>query len=352
MKRRRHTRYILIFSVILILATLGLAACLGAGRGENPSNVGETDEITDYDEGYIPEDTGYQELEDVPVIELELQMAQADAALLSTFDSYYGIDFRDVNYAHWGYYADWLTFNNPAAIWANVPLQGFQLIGIYLGHSEYGTLGYATHVYYEVDLLETPFVLNWFFTAGLFPNNGISFVDADGVRRYFAIWAAYGHEDSEPFRLTEFIDGGYIFRLDAYDDPIEGEAVYTSPPIHGTSNLIDGDFEITIPFMAAREVILLGILDFESGVEYDLTMYTAEGHSAFIGVTYTTEVTSASGFWRPSMIGPGRMNMRVTHYGNGFIYLFLVNPAIVPIDQAPEWEIFDVTVSIRVLSDN
>jgi len=215
MKSKKNPRYAIILSTLLILAAIGLAACLGSG-GESPAITPDEDtyEYNQPSEQNEPEQDN-PETEATPTpTELTIQMAPADNTLLSSFDSYHELDFRDVYMAHWDVDLDWLTFQSNAAIWANVPLSDFQLIGLYLGHSDGGVTASATHTYYQVEMLETPLVINWFFTAGLFPNNGISFIDPSGVRRFFAIRAAYGYEGSAPFTLIEFEDGGYLFSWD------------------------------------------------------------------------------------------------------------------------------------------
>ncbi|MCL2404757.1 MAG: hypothetical protein FWC92_04325 [Defluviitaleaceae bacterium] len=140
---------------------------------------------------------------------INIQIADAESA--PNFDLYYSIDFRDAYTTYWNSDLDWLSFNQPLAIWADETLADFQLIGVYLDYRDDGALlATATHSYYTIPLLDTPLVIEWFFTAGLFPNNGISFVDSNGTRRFFAIQAAYGHEDSI-HRLLEFEDGGVLF---------------------------------------------------------------------------------------------------------------------------------------------
>jgi len=362
MKRRKHTRYVIILSAMLILATIGLAACLGAGRNESQTPA-ETDHTPYANEDDAYNDDSYFEAEhpgpeDIPTIELELQMAPAEEAMRTLLDrpdfvSYYEMDFRVVHSAYWDSDLDWLTHESNAAIWANQPLHNFQIIGIYLGHSNDGITAHVTHAYYEMDVLDAPLFISWFFTTGLFPNNGISFTDPDGVQRYFAIWAGYGHEDSAPFTLTEFVDGGYlVVRLEEDEDPVERTAASYIVPV-----LIDGDFDITIPFIAPGEVILLGVLDFEPGDEYRLEIFNTEGNGMFAGITNTPDPASARPnpaeameyrTWRPRINSvPGLpLGIDATHYGNGYVYLF-VGSLAVPDTEEPGYELFNVSVSIR-----
>ncbi|MCL2528521.1 MAG: M56 family metallopeptidase [Defluviitaleaceae bacterium] len=224
MKNKRPARYVLILSALLIIASVGLAACLGSGSGNTPPNLAD-----EYEYPVGPEDN-YEEYNPdepdttpSPATTLDIQMAHAADAPLSSFDSYYEIDYRQVHLALWGGDLDWLTINMPAAIWANAPLHDFQIIGLELGHVDDGITANAIHVYYEIDVLEGPLVINWFFTAGLFPNNGISFTDAQGVRRFFAIQAGYGHDEAVPFTLIEFENGDYLFIWDASGHEGQGE---------------------------------------------------------------------------------------------------------------------------------
>jgi len=217
--------YVLIISALLIVVAVGMAACLGSGS-QSPPIVREYPGETDVD---YPDDTpdgqypGYGDTTS-QATELNLQMAPAADAPLDNLGSIHEVDYREAHLAYWGGDLSWLTINAPAAIWANVPLHNFQIIGIYLGHSDSGVTATATHAYYEVDVLDGPLVINWFFTAGLFPNNGISFIDAEGVRRLYAIQAGYGYEGDAPFTLIEFEDGGYIFRWDTDESSGSGEA--------------------------------------------------------------------------------------------------------------------------------
>jgi len=314
MKNRKPTRYAIVMSALLIVLAAGLTVALGScGGNENDPIVIESQSPNGYPPAYNEEPEPYDPItEEPPSIELTLQMAPASDALLDTFDSYHEIDFREYYIAHWGADLDWLSINAPAAIWANAPLYNFQIIGLYNNFVDDGVTAHATHVYYEIAVLDAPLVINWFFTAGLFPNNGISFVDASGVRRYFVIQAGYGYEGSAPFTLIEFTTDGYIFRWDAPED---------------TPDIISGDFEITIPLIAQDEIILLGILDLEPGDTYRLVVNAEEGR-VFAGVTNNPNATGAGagagagvGTWRPLVSGGS--SVIVTHYGHEYRYLFI-----------------------------
>ena len=349
MKSKRHARYVILISALLVVATVGLAACLGSGRGNNPVVI-ESETPAGYPLGYYnePDYPGYTD--DVPITELILQMAPAVDAPLGDFDSYYEIDFRDHFIAYWGAGSvDWLTINMPAAIWANMPLRGFQLIGLYLDHSDDGVIATATHVYYEIEVLDSPLVINWFFTAGLFPNNGIAFLDADGIWRTFAIQAGYGYEGSEPFTLIEFSESSYIFRWDAQEDPANdypGEN--TAGTSHGVLGMINGSFELVISSIALGEVILLGVLDLEPGDRYRLLINAENRRGLFFGVTNSSQVTSASGdghAWVPFQ-GAGS-NVMNTYRGGGYRYVYVGSSVgLGGVDEIP-----DVRVSFTVYDD-
>ena len=222
---RRPSRVVLVLSVLLFVAALGITVTLSACSGNDSDASLTPNEATDDGyENYNPyePEINYSETEDATIAHVNLQIADVDDALLvlGSFASYHMIDFRDVYIAQWGRDLDWLSFNMPVAIWADAPLQDFQVIGLYLYHHDDGAItATMTHTYYSIELLDTPLIMEWFFTAGLFPNNGISFIDPSGTRRFFAIRAAYGHEDNV-HELIEFEDGGVLFPL--WDDGAEG----------------------------------------------------------------------------------------------------------------------------------
>jgi len=348
MKSKRPTKYVVILSALLIFAAIGFVACMGSGREEGPI-VGVVDDEPDYYDDYESEEPDYIETEEPIPADIYLRMAPADGDVLATIFAYYEIDFRDAYIAHWDVDLDWLTIQSNAMILANQDLHDFQLIGIYLGHSDYGMTGHMTHVYYHIPVLQVPIVINWFFTAGLFPNNGISFIDSNGVRRFFAIWAGYGYEGAEPFTLREFEDGGYLLRYDDYAEPSVGYG-------HIAPQIIDRDFSIMVPLIAPEEIILLGILDFEPGDGYILSMSAIEGRNLFVGVTNTPYATRPSGYtWRPGLFRSEQRPsgyMHVTHYGHGYRYLYVgssVSLQDVTEFPASAFELLYVSVNIMLL---
>jgi len=197
MKNKGFSPIIIIVSAIILIAAVGLVLVLSMNR-DNALDIAEDPIPTEYEE-------------------LTLNIEPATPALLATFESYHQVDYRELHEAHWGDDVGWLQINNPIAVWSNNPMSYLQIIGIDLTFVDHGVRGAPSHVYYQVGVLEEPLVINWFFTAGLFPNNGISFVDGD-TRRYFVINAAYGYDDTTPLELIEFQLGGYIFTWDVPDD--------------------------------------------------------------------------------------------------------------------------------------
>ena len=148
--------------------------------------------------------------------DIVVYMEPATPEFLASFSSYHSLDFREIHTAFWGYDNYWLQINSPAVVTSNSQLHGFQVIGLELEFVDDGVIAWPSHVYYEIDVFIRPLVLNWFFTTGLFPNNGISFLDS-GSRRYFAINAGYGHEWLEPFQLIEFTPGQHVFTWEVED---------------------------------------------------------------------------------------------------------------------------------------
>ena len=323
MTNRRPARYAIAMTIVLTIFATGLAVALSSCGGDGPILI-ESQLPNGYPPDYYEEPAPYYPyVEEPPAIELVLNMTTVQDA--PELGLYHEIDFREYHTAHWGHDTGWLTINNPAVIWTNAPtpLHGFQVIGLYSEHVDDGVIAHATHVYYEMAILDMPLVINWFFTAGLFPNNGISFMDATGTRRYFAIHAGYGYEGASPFTLIEFTYDGYIYRWDApegpaYYSPDEASADSYSNPI-----IISGDFEITIPSLAPGEMILLGILDIVPGETYRLAASSASGRM-FVGVTNTPNPSGPGiGSWRPFVSGGS--SIIVTHHGQGYRYLFAGN---------------------------
>ncbi|MCL2528162.1 MAG: sortase [Defluviitaleaceae bacterium] len=111
---------------------------------------------------------------------------------------------------------------------------------------------------------------------------------------------------------------------------------------------IDGDFEFHFPSIAPGDVWLVGIIDYAPGAIYQASIYAAGGTGVFMGVTRGEGFngTGVGTLWRPLITGSGS-SMQVTHYGNGYHYLFVGSTAIP--GQLPDTDLIDVVVSLRLL---
>jgi hypothetical protein len=113
-----------------------------------------------------------------------------------------------------------------------VPLNNFQVIII--GHDE--ERPYSEHVLYEMNVLpaNVPILLNRFVTTGgVFPWEGISFLDLDGERRYFGIADdRRGDPGDPPYYLLEFVPGHEWHTMSTLNTPLpivyEGEEFWAS----------------------------------------------------------------------------------------------------------------------------
>ncbi|MCL2378676.1 MAG: M56 family metallopeptidase [Defluviitaleaceae bacterium] len=250
MKRRKHARYVIIFSMILILAALGLAACLGAGRDENTSTENQADEPyyetyipVGYDEPYYEAYTParYDEPADTQEVVHEPLITPAGTAPINTFESYHEADFRD---------------ENPS----------------------------------ENDTAQTTVT----------------------------------HDN-----YVDFI-----------------------PPAHDIPMLIQSDFDITIPYIAPGEWILLGVLDLEPGDTFRLNLQADLGRGAFVNVSNTPDpaIAREQGYWRGAIFGGGS-HTQIYHYG--YRYLFVGSTAVVPPDSQAfaDAELFNVSVIFTVIDE-
>jgi len=111
---------------------------------------------------------------------------------------------------------------------------------------------------------------------------------------------------------------------------------------------ISSDFDIEIPFISPGEVFLVGILDFEEDTIYHLSLYAAQGRGAFVGVTNSPDITSASNShaWRPMLSGSD-VQTTITHHEQGYVYLYVGSTADVS-STVPGADLYDVAVSLRV----
>ena len=211
MKNKQQTGMILVITALLIVGAIGVAITIWSSGGGGNVNLPVTND-TGYEEVVPGEPSDEAADETPPDVIATINIAPAGDELRSGFAAYREFDFREAYIAHWGGDVDWLTINSPVAIWADVPLRDFEVIGLENNFLEDGTiLSTAAHVYYSIAILDTPLIINWYFFVGMFPNNGISFTDTDGSRRFFAIRGAYGYDGEEPFTLMGFENGGVLF---------------------------------------------------------------------------------------------------------------------------------------------
>ncbi|MCL2587887.1 MAG: hypothetical protein FWD84_00580 [Oscillospiraceae bacterium] len=157
-----------ILTLLLILGFIfTLAAC----------NDVDTPELTQAPMETPPVESSYdEEYED-----LILQIAPADDALLATFDSYFEMDHPSAYVASGG--------GISIAIWANIPLQNFSFMTF--GND---ILGEET-IFIPIDTFGTVeellpgqgFVIHPYIGLGSLPWTGVTFVDPNGVQRYFAL---------------------------------------------------------------------------------------------------------------------------------------------------------------------
>jgi len=117
---------------------------------------------------------------------------------------------------------------------------------------------------------------------------------------------------------------------------------------------ITRDFEANIPFIAPGEVMLLGVLGFEKGDNYIISISAAQGQGLFAGVTNNPDITGLDGetWWRPLISGSDRQSC-FTHHGEGYVFLFVGSSARA-YNPAPDTELFDVhiSVSLQVAEDD
>ena len=209
MKSKKHTRIIIIISVLLVFLTACGALALGIGSEEE------------------------NEIETPPQIETPsadpiLYITNMNVEHLSRFDTFYEIDFLGA-YADYHNLADddWffsLEGEWGVVIWAEIPLQNLQVIALSHYDTEYDSVVYAGNVFYELDILpaHTAFFISRFVTAGgVLPLEGISFTDPNGTRRNFAIIEdRRGNPGDPPFSLLEYENGSRLWGLTTEQTPI------------------------------------------------------------------------------------------------------------------------------------
>jgi len=88
---------------------------------------------------------------------------------------------------------------------ANVPLRDFGLVKFYVDFTEDGWLFILVEILATIDELspDDAFVITSYTGAGTLPQSGVTFVDPDGQRRYFAMQ----HDNSLGLDPSPFLDG-------------------------------------------------------------------------------------------------------------------------------------------------
>jgi len=158
-----------------------------------------------------------------------IQTLHRTGELLAEFESYHAFDYITVYTAAHGLPADHFDWMRERAygwdfaedgVWGLViitdePLHRFQIIGIDINDWEDGRETRPARVYYELDVLlpERPLLIGSFITVGgVIPSEGISFIDSEGVRRYFFIQDDRTGYAETPYFLVEFDP------MEGYDD--------------------------------------------------------------------------------------------------------------------------------------
>jgi len=113
--------------------------------------------------------------------------------LLNQFDSIYDFDFLPAFARYWGAAIqdyDWINEDSGVIIWSDQPLHNLQVVMIGHDFDTNETLSYVSATLHEIDVLMpgTALLLSRFIiVGGVIPHEGISFEDASGQRRNFAI---------------------------------------------------------------------------------------------------------------------------------------------------------------------
>ena len=205
MKSKKHTRIVIIISVLLVFLTACGALALGVGSEEENETQIET-----------------------PYADPIFYITNMNAEHLNRFDTFYEIDFLGA-YADYHNLADddWffsLEGEWGVVIWAEIPLQNLQVLALSHYDTEYDSVVYAGNVFYELDILpaNTPFFISRFVSAGgVLPLEGISFIDQNGTRRNFAIIEdRRGNPGDPPFSLLEYENGGRLWGLTTEQTPV------------------------------------------------------------------------------------------------------------------------------------
>jgi len=140
--------------------------------------------------------------------ELVIQISRATCELKGSFDNLHELDYAVVRKARYGEDIA-LAYGDRLMIWANIPLRNFAVIlkSNDFIYDELIFIPLETFGMVDELLPGEGFLITEYAGAGTLPWSGITFVDSDGVQRYFSIVQDQSGI-SEPFSLVEFKNRG------------------------------------------------------------------------------------------------------------------------------------------------
>ena len=222
MKNKRQTRIAILLSAMLLFLTACGAVMLGVGSAENETPASEPAYTVPEDPMEEPTENEYPAITDpVPAI-ANINITRRSDYLLGTFPTLYQMDFLEQYAELRGLDDDHHLFDIQGdwgvVVWSDVTLRDLQVILVRHELDEDGAdTTYVDLVLYELAELppNTPFVINRFFTVGgVFPWEGISFVDPTGTQRYFLIADdRRGEPEDPPYFFLEFENGGQMWSV-------------------------------------------------------------------------------------------------------------------------------------------
>ena len=178
--------------IILIIAAIALAACDGETVTEQTFTQGTAYEMlnTPAPSANLPDEPQQHEsTPEIVLVEIEIQIAFADDEFLNSFDYIHELDYSEVCIIRSGGYDDGLTDGDRLMIWANKPVSNFAVILI--GNEEInGELIFFQLGHFGMTSELSPneaFVINNYWGLGTLPWSGITYMDENGVIRYFTL---------------------------------------------------------------------------------------------------------------------------------------------------------------------
>jgi len=179
--------------VLLLIVTIALVACndsevtaeqVSAQDAAYGAQNTPTPSANVPDEPQLPNPTP-----EIAISELEIQIAFADDEFINSFDNIRELDYSEVRLVRNGGYDDGLTDGDRLMIWANKPVSNFAVILIgnddindELIFFQLGSFGMTS----ELSPNEV-FVINNYWGLGTLPWSGITYLDENGVIRYFTL---------------------------------------------------------------------------------------------------------------------------------------------------------------------